>query len=196
MQPTVRHRLTGILEGDREASAWLYDTFGPRLYRRLKQRYSYPGGLDGEDLLQDAFLFFFQNDGRVLRRFLEQVPPQQQTPGQLETYLWDLACGVASNRRRSAFHRRVVSLFDRHDIPLDPLAERHAIDRDTVERLEDCLREGRERVFLYYVLRYKDGLAPEEVAAVCGWSRKATYKLKQLLDKAVATCARLLGIEN
>lgn len=196
MHPTVRHRLTGILEGDREASAWLYDTYAPRLYRRLKQRYAYPGGLDGEDLLQDAFLFYFQNDGRVLRRYLERVPERDQTSGHLETYLWDLACGVASNRRRSVFHRRVVSLFDRHDLPLDPLAERHAIDRDTLKRLEACLQEGRERVFLYYTLRYRDGLSPEEVANVCGWSRKATYKLKQVLDKAVAVCAQLLGLDG
>ncbi len=196
MYPTVRHRLTGILEGDREAAAWLYDTFAPRLFRRLKQRYAYPGGLDGEDLLQDSFLFFFQNGGRVLRRYLDKVPAREQTASHLETYLWDLACGVASNRRRSAFHRRVVSLFDRHDIPLDPLAERHAIDRDTLERLETCLKEGRERVFLYYTLRYRDGLSPEEVTRVCGWSRKATYKLKQILDKAVTACAKLLGLQG
>lgn len=196
MYPTVRHRLTGILEGDRDAAAWLYDTFAPRLFRRLKQRYAYPGGLDEEDLLQDSFLFYFQNDGRVLRNYLERVPAENQSPEHLETYLWDLACGVASNRRRSAFHRRVVNLFDRHDVPLDPLAERHAIDRDTLGRLEGCLMKGRERVFLYYTLRYRDGLAPEEVATVCGWSRKATYKLKQILDKAVAACAKLLGLDG
>ncbi|MCH9650405.1 MAG: sigma-70 family RNA polymerase sigma factor [Deltaproteobacteria bacterium] len=195
MQSVVGHRLLSILEGDRGAAGWLYDTFAPRLFRRLRQRYAYPGGPDGEDLLQDSYVFFFQNDCRVLRRFLERVPPAEQTEGRLETYLWDLACGVATNHRRSAALRNVVSLPQADWLPEDPSAERQAISRDTLSQIEECLKMGRERIFLYYTLRYRDGLKPEEISQACGWSRKATYKMKQVLDKAVEECARLAQVD-
>lgn len=194
MHSDVRQRLVALLAGRQDAAAWLYDTFAPRLYRRLKGRYGHPRGLDPDDLLQDAYVFYFQHDGRVLQRFLGEVPPAEQSEARLESYLWDLACGLASNRRRSAASRATRPLEAEELPPVVPLAERRVIERDTLGRLEDCLRRSSHRVFLYFTLRYRDGLTPEEITAACGWSRKATYKLRQALDAAIESCAETLAL--
>lgn len=196
-----RPRLRRIAAGDREAAAWLYDTFAPGLYRRLRQRYA-PLGLDPEDLLQDAFAFYFRNDGKVLRDFADRADQADRTGAgathrALERHLWDLACGVASNARRTAWRRRMVPLTRLARLPSDrdTGAERRALARDTLRRLEDCLRSAHPRIALYYALRFRDGLSPAEVAEATGWSPKKTYKLRQSLDEAVRRCADQLDID-
>jgi DNA-directed RNA polymerase specialized sigma24 family protein len=192
----VHRQLMGITGGDSSAAAWLFDTFSEDLFVRLRHRYGYPGGLDPDDLLQDAFLFYFQREAKVLRDFLERTPPSDQTRAALLRHLWDLACGIASNRRRSAALRSVEPIDEVRTTSSRPNAERRSIDRDVLLRMDECLRSGNRRVYLYYKLRYRDGLAPQEVADITGWSRKATYKLKQALNEAVEHCAELLGIER
>ena len=181
-----------MLAGDQAAGAWLYDTFSARLYRRLRQRYTYLGEATAEDVLQDTFLLLLRNDGSVLRRFLERVPKPEQKNARLERFIWDQACGVASNQRRSSTHRKVVPLATTEP-DRQPTAERRTLERDWLVRLENCLAGGRERIFLYYKLRYRDGLAPEQVSQATGWSRKATYKLKEALNGALARCQQLLA---
>ncbi len=191
----IGEQITGVLEkvlaGDQAAGGWLYDTFATRLFRRLRQRYSYLGESAAEDLLHDVFVLILRQDCRLLRRFLERVPKPEQTQPRLERFLWDQACGVASNQRRSARSQKVVPLTatapDKR-----PGAERQALQRDWLKRLEGCLAGGRKRAFLYYKLRYRDGLSPEQVAKVTGWSRKATYKLKEALNAELARCKELL----
>jgi DNA-directed RNA polymerase specialized sigma24 family protein len=195
MLSETAHQLARLLEGDSAAAAWLYDAVAPRLFRRLRQRYGFAGGQDPEDLLQDAFLFFFQRDGHILRQFLERTPAEGVTFESLEAFLWNQACGIASNRRRSVARRQqVATLIPEQELPIEATAERKTLHRDLLARLEDCLRAGRERVFLYYVFRHRDGLAPEEISEISGWSKKATYKLKQALDHALAECAAPLGL--
>ncbi len=189
MPQNVHERLLSLVAGDRSGAAWIYDTFAGRLFRRLGQRYAFPGGLDAEDLLQDAFVFYFQHDYRVLRSFLERVPPDQQTAVRLERYLWDLACGIATNRRRSLKSSPTLE-EDTRDRPSPvPDAEQSLMARDHLVRLAACLEGKGARIYFYYKLRYRDGLAPEEIAQVTGWSRKSTYNLKQTLSRAVEQCA-------
>jgi DNA-directed RNA polymerase specialized sigma24 family protein len=191
---TVPAHLARILSGDRDGRAWLYDTFSARLYRRLCARYAGRGGLDADELLQDSFLFFFQHDARVLAHFLESVPADERTEARLDGYLWGLACGIASNHRRSTRRRQAV-LGPQVEPARDPVdAEKRNVDRDTLVRLTRCLERGGSRVFLYYKLRFVDGLTPEEIARVTGWSRKATYKLKLSLNETVVRCAKRLRI--
>lgn len=188
-------RVRRIAAGDREEAAWLYDTFAPGLFRRLRQRYA-PLGLDPEDLLQDAFAFYFRNDRKVLRDFVDRAG-SGATARALERHLWDLACGVASNARRTSWRRRVVPLTRGTRLTSEPGsgAERRALARDTLRRLEDCLRAAHPRIALYYALRFRDGLSPSEVARATGWSPKKTYKLRQSLDEAVRRCADQLDID-
>ena len=194
MAPSVSEWLERIGRGDGEARAWLYETFAGRLYRGLRARYAGRHGYDAEELLQDAFLLFFQHDARVLSRFLELVPESERTEARLERHLWDLACGVASNRRRSLRRRPESPLPERPLTSAGPGPERESLGRDTVQRLAQCIRARNERVYLYFKLRYVDGLTPVEIAEATGWSLKATYKLKLRLNEAVAACAARLGI--
>lgn len=188
----ITAHLEGVVAGDQAAGAWLYDAFADRLFRRLRQRYGYLGEAGVEDILQDAYLLVLRNDARLLRRFLEQVPAAGQTAARLERFLWDQACGLASNQRRSASHRKVVPLTTIHPNQ-QPDAEREVAERDWLARLELCLSKGRARVFLYYKLRYRDGLSPEQISTATGWSRKATYKLKEALNAALGGCVERLA---
>lgn len=189
----LHQRLRRLVAGDPSGAAWLYDSFAGRLYRRLELRYEYPGGLDAEDLLHDAFVLFFQHDARVLRRFLEQFSPAEQTEARLERYLWDLACGLAANRRRSRARAEVVSIA-REEVAPTPSAETSVIDRDRLDQLGKCIEEHGTRIYLYYKLRFHDGLKPAEISRLTGWSNKATYKLKQTLTRTVEQCAEKLGL--
>ncbi len=194
MSPNVHEWLVSLVAGERAGSAWLYDTFAAKLFRRLRQRYAYPGGIEAEDLLHDAFVFYFQHDYRVLRSFLDRVPRPQQTLARLERHLWDLACGIAANRRRSSKSSPLLDIEPRDQPSPAPGAERSLVNRDRLVRLDTCLEGKGERLYLYYKLRFRDGLAPEEIAHATGWSRKSTYKLKQTLNRAVEECAEQLQL--
>jgi len=196
----VEERLERLLAGDSNAAAWLFDTFAPPLLRRLGQRYGYLGTAEVEDLLQETFLLALRHEGRLLAAFLQRAG---ETGGgaalsekSLERFLWDQACGLASNRRRSAAFRNVVPLTGAPEMGIEESAERQAIDRDSLVRLDGCLRVSGERIYLYYKLRYRDGLTPEQISEAAGWSRKATYKLRQALDLAVRKCVETLGLRS
>lgn len=192
-EATVTAWLERLVLGDEDARAWLLETFGPRLSRRLRGRYARHPGLEVEEIFQDAFLFFYQQASRTFGRFLEAVPPERRTESEVDAFLWDLACGIASNRLRSSRRRPTLSaaVEDAAD-PVD--AERQTLDRDLLSRLKACLKRAGSRSFLYYKLRFVDGLTPEEVALATGWSRKATYKLRLVLEGAIDRCARRLGL--
>lgn len=194
MVTDVENRLWQLIDGDHGAAAWLYDTFAPGLYRRLRRRYAHLQGVDANDLLHDAFVLFFQNRGKVLGDFLGRVLPRDQTERALERHLWDLACGVASNRRRSIGKRKTVSIDELRDASTDPNQEQTALGRQALVQLDECLRSGPDRVYLYFKLRHLDGLSPHEISQATGWSLKATYKLQQTLKSAVEACANRLDL--
>jgi len=190
----LTERLERVVDGDDGARRWLHDTFAPRLSRRLHARYARSRGVDVEEVFQDTFLFFFQSAPRTFGRFLDEVPAAERTETRLDGYLWDLACGIASNRLRSARRKPATSPLpvERAADPVD--AERRTLDRDLLTKLRACLKRTGIRSYLYYKLRFADGFTPEEIALATGWSRKSTYKLRLVLDGAIDRCARLLGI--
>jgi DNA-directed RNA polymerase specialized sigma24 family protein len=187
-------RLTLVVEGDEDARGWLHVTFAPRLARRLRARYGRHPGFDVDEVLQDAFVSFYEHAPRTMSRFLSEVPVEDRSESRLDAYLWDVACGVASNRLRSL--RRAGSLrLVPAEGAVDPQdEERRSLARDVLEKLTGCLKLAGSRPFLYYKLRFVDGFTPEEIALVTGWSRKATYKLRTTLDEAIDRCARRLGL--
>jgi len=195
MQESLEARLRRVVAGDRDAKMWLYDTYAGRLFRKLTARYGMHG-YNPEDLLHDAFIFYFQHDSRVIAGFLERHSGRTITEERVERYLWDLAGGVVANERRA---RRKDSLrsFETSSLVSDaPGPERAALSRDLLGQLADCIQEHGRRVFLYSRLRYVDGLEPEEIAAATGWSTKATYKLKTKLNETLALCAERLGLSR
>lgn len=194
MEPSPGETLERLVAGSRTAAAWLYDAFAPRLYRRLRQRYGYLGEAEIEDLLQETFLVVLRNERRVLAAFLDRRQARPIESEEIERFLWDEACGLASNRRRSAAVRKVVSLEDYAEAATAPRAEARAVDRDAVLRLVACLKESGARLHLYFKLRFHDGLTPDEISRVTGWSLKTTYKLRQYLNEAVLRCVEALRL--
>lgn len=188
----VHERLRRLIAGDESEATWLYDSFAPALYRRLLRRYGRPGGPEVADLLHDAFVFFFQSDFKVLKDFVERFPRGGAT--ELERHLWDLACGLASNRRRTSRRAVVVALADFVPADSEPPADRVVASRDTLARLDLCLRARSEQVYLYFKLRFFDGLSPEEIESVTGWPRKLAYRLRDGLTVAVRRCREQLGL--
>jgi|GEM_PF-1748593 len=189
----VDNKLQRIAAGDVSAAAWLYDVFATSLYQRLRRRYGYLGVAEVDDLLQDTFVQALRGRARVLMRWSERQIARPDEAA-LARYLWDLACGLATNRRRSAARSTLVSIDAAAPLAAAPRAERAVLGRDTLARLAACLKRDNARTYLYYKLRYVDGHTPDEIAQVTGWSRKSTYKRKQLLDLAVKRCAERLDL--
>lgn len=194
MSEALRDQIQRVVDGDSDATARLYDRFAPRLFRRLRARYG-PSGLDPEELLHDAFVLFLQHDARVLRRLAERHDDTSLDEQTVHTYLWDQACGIASNRRRSQRRAGVVSVGG-SDLVADDTDSRRTLTADLLERLDDCLSRKSPRVYLYFKLRFVDGLSPDEVAQATGWSKKATYKLRQRFNDALSDCASRLGLSS
>src|SRR5436305_1617251 len=181
--PEAQEFAARLAAGDPEALAWLYDNVASDLYRRLRRRYERPGGPDAADLLQETFLLCLRDGARLLRGAVDGLPAGSPVLPPLRRYLWDLACGLAANARRSVWSRRVVAMPEAPAAAGEPPAERSAIARESLRRLDGCLEQQGERLYLYFKLRYVDRLTPEEIVAGTGWSRKITYKLRQALNE-------------
>jgi DNA-directed RNA polymerase specialized sigma24 family protein len=189
--------LRQIAVGDPTAKAWLYDTYASGLQRKLSFRYGVHA-LDPEELLQDAFVAFYQHDGRVLLNFLDRHPPAEQTVEQLRVYLWDLACGVASNQLRDRRTRRrnlPESDRDLGDVGVGSDAEDRHIARDQMRRFVDCIAEKGAQIQLYFALRFVDGLTAEEISRVTGWPIAQVYRLRVRLGAAADECATRLQMD-
>jgi RNA polymerase sigma factor (sigma-70 family) len=175
-----------------DAGALLYDTFAARIFRRLGQRYPHLSAADREDLVQETFFVVLRQEARLLASFLAQAPAALSDSG-LERFLWDQACGLASNRRKSSWRRLIP-----FPAGLEPASRRQeeeeAIDRDLLRQLDACIRGSDPRAHLYYKLRYRDGLSPQEIARLIGWSQRTTYRLRQTLEKVLRQCAQKLGM--
>ncbi len=195
MPESIPAPISRILAGDRAAVAWLYDTFAPRLLRRLGLRFGTIRGLDAEDLLQDTFIYVLSQDARVLERFRDRHAGAEPEKQDLEHCLGTAACGIASNRRRSIQRHPAAQLDDREHSP-ETGGESPALARDALERLGECLFRSGDRLRLYFQLRYLDGHKPAEIAHLTGWSMRATYKLKQALDAALEGCVEELELSS
>jgi len=194
MPAELTARLEQVVAGDDLARGWLHVTFAPRLARRLQARYGRHRRMDVDEVVQDTFVFFYEHARSTFARFFAEVPEAQRSESRLDAYLWDLACGIASNRLRSLRRHPATDLVP-VDTAADPVdEERRTLQRDLLERLRTCLKRVGSRPYLYYKLRFVDGFAPEEIAQATGWSRKSTYKLRLVLDGAIDRCARRLGL--
>lgn len=190
----LERSLRAVAAGDEQAREWLYRRFSPPLFRRLSRRYGGDRGLDVEELLHDLFVWCYQDDAAVLLRFLEVNPEELRTEFRLEGYLWGLLSGLISNQRRS--HQRKpapLALDELAPVVGDDAVER-SVQRDTLVRLQECLSESGRRLYLYFILRYVEGVTPDEIVRVLGWPRGRTYKMKGALNKAIARCVERLGL--
>ncbi len=206
MSQWMQHQVRRAARGDSSAITWLYQTFAPRLLRRLRARFGAVPALDPEDLLQDTFLYTLRHEGRALERFLTRIratetdeegprePSSDDATSALDGFLWSAACGVASNRRRSALRHPAAPLESVRQTETAQDDEGSALARDALERLAACLANRGDALQLYFQFRYVDGLTPAEIVHATGWSRKKTYKLKQSLDEALERCMTLLGL--
>ncbi len=192
--PAIGARLERVVAGDADAKRWMFDAFAPRLLRRLKRRYGRFSGIDPEDLLHDTYVACFDHRSHALVQLLEQVAPAELSEARLESHLWGMACGIASNRRRAIRRKREIDPAEQPPLPERPDPEREQVERDAVAGLRGCLKRAGSRVYLYFKLRFVDGLTPSEIVRVTRWSRKATYKLKLTLNEAVERCAARLGL--
>lgn len=190
----IREEVGRAADGESAAISRLYEAFAPALLRRLRARFGNQPGLDPEDLLQDTFLYALSRDGHPLRRFLRQPRRASSAAEALHHFLWNAACGVASNRRRSVLRHPTAALDTTPERTMAHGGEAPALARDALTRLAACVAESGDAHQLYFQLRYVDGLTPAEVVHATGWSRKKTYKLKQRLDDALDHCLEQLGL--
>lgn len=185
----VAGELQKILGGYPGAADWLYEQYSDDLLRRLTGRYGLLYG-EPEDLLQDAFLFYFQNDFKVLRDFAARVPAEAQTHARLGTALWDLACGLVANRRRASRNRDKVFDPTQNAEELESVDEgfeRRTVLRDELRHLDSRLRSENPSLSIYCRMRFEEGYSPTEIARITGWPPRMTYKLRQSLNQALSS---------
>ncbi|MEM6793088.1 MAG: hypothetical protein AAF725_03860 [Acidobacteriota bacterium] len=192
--PSIQARIRGILLGRQEDAAWLYDSFAERLFRRLGSRYRDLTAEEIEDLVHECYVLLFREDGRVLRQFLERHPGLGPSAEQLERYLWDRACGLAVNLRRRTSRRLESGREPNPSLAAGSDEERGQLDRDALEQLGKCLQESGSKVYLYYQLRYWEGLTPAEIETVTGWRRDRVYRLRDALKRGLKACLERLGL--
>ncbi|ANM29624.1 hypothetical protein ABI59_08600 [Acidobacteria bacterium Mor1] len=186
-QQSIAEQVHAAVIGDSEARDWMYREFHSALHRRLAGRYGRWKRLEIDDLVQDLFVLLFQNDAQALRRFVEGVPSKDQTSGRLAGYLWDAACGIMANRRRS-YERAPQFEEATPDVATAEDLETRAHGRALIARLETELRRSETRVYLYYRLRCVEGLTPREISHVTGWTREETYALRGKFREFVQAC--------
>lgn len=189
----IAEKIRAIAVGDQRAVAWLYDTFSRELYRRLTGRYGGLPGVEVEDVLHDAMVFYLQNGAKVLEDFLRRTPAAERDEAGLGRHLWNLACGLVANRRRTTRSRPTLPLLGTAWTSSRPDPEQDVLGRDELDQLDACLKRRGERLYLYFKLRYEDGLSPREIVQATGWSTKATYKRRKALHDALRDCCRRLG---
>lgn len=194
MSGTVEQRLRRIIAGDREAALWLYDTFAPRLFRRLDRRYARPAGLDPNDLLRDAFVFFLQNDARVLATFLRRHAGREHSAAVLERYLWAQACSVVQVHPRLRSSRETTPISELEEAPGSPAPGHDLLSAAQRQRLDRCLHYADAQLYLDYKLRYSDGLSGEQAAKVAGWSVEEAAARHEALRATALRCVERLGI--
>ena len=184
---SVSAMLQAVVDGDAEAAHRLYDEMSPELLRRLRGRYGNIFG-EPEDLLQDAFLFYFQNDYKVLRDFMSRESKDTQTRSRLAGALWDLACGLVANRRRAQRSRdRVFDPFQSSDQlkEADTGIYTVAEQRDRLRDLERHLAAEDPDLASYCRLRFVHGYSPTEIAEHTGKPLRTVYKLRRSLSDAL-----------
>ncbi len=194
MSEWIRRQVERAARGESAAIGWFYQRFAPSLLRRLGARFAYLKACDPEDLLHDTFIYVLSRESLALRRFLDQAPLDASTDAAVERFLWSAACGVASNRLRTGRRHAAHRLEPERAANAIRSGEGRALARDALVRLASCLAERGEAHYLYFQLRYLDGLTPAEIVQATGWSRKKTYKLKQALDEALEQCVQRLGL--
>ncbi|ANM29816.1 hypothetical protein ABI59_09840 [Acidobacteria bacterium Mor1] len=190
---SVAESLRAIVAGSERAKAWLYEQFAPRIYRRILGRYGRARWLDPDDLLQDTFVSALQRDAQVFRALLDKGGGEI-TAARVERMLWNIACGLTANRRRSKARLPQI-LHPEYELGTpDEDPESQGVDRAMLERLAQCIQRKGGRIYLYYRLRYVDGYTPEEISTLTGWSRKVTYNLKLALNRALERCSQQLKL--
>ncbi|MEM7588224.1 MAG: hypothetical protein AAF560_32850, partial [Acidobacteriota bacterium] len=72
---------------------------------------------------------------------------------------------------------------------------RELVDRESLARLERCISDSvRAEIYLYYKLRFWEGLTPAEISRVLGQPRKTVYRFRDALNEVVKQCAERLGM--
>jgi len=186
MQTVSRH-VERAAAGHPKARAWLVETCYGYVLKRVTKRYG--RYLDPEDVTQQVFLCLLKPEATVLKKYLLVTPVAQQREATLRRYLWDQACGVASNLRRGRSRRRDFPVareeYERREDPRVRVEE-EIVNRDLLKRCFRWVREnGGHRDVTYLNLRYRLGYRPIEIAGATGWSLDETYRRREKLCRVL-----------
>jgi RNA polymerase sigma-70 factor (ECF subfamily) len=162
--------LSAARKGDQKALAEIFDLYAKPIYR-------YALRLTRDTIEADNIV------GDVFSRLLEQLKDNKGPKTNLRSYLYQIAYHIIVDRSRDA--RQVVSL----DIVLDTQDGNPAVDGEVEDRtlmeailssINSDLSDDQRQVV---ILRFLEGLSPEEVARVL---EKSVSNVKVIQTRAIA----------
>ncbi|WP_298817441.1 RNA polymerase sigma factor [uncultured Chloroflexus sp.] len=175
--PSHHDIVAGLRRRDPQIVSWIYETYGPQVYRYLYRR------LGDADLAQDAH-------GEVFVRLLERAAQYEDRGAPVAAWLFRLARDQAVTTLRRA--RRVVSL-ERDQWPLaveDPVMMLEQVwDKEEMQQVLGRLPEHYRQIL---ALRFEAGLSIEDAARQLGRSVSAT---KAVQHRAIKWIRERLGVE-
>lgn len=191
----VAMQIEKIAAGDPRAQDWFYRRYSGTLYRRIRHRFGPDRSIDSDELLHDLFVWCLQDNAKILSSFAARNRSDDRTEFRLEGYLWGLVSGLVANQRRAKRRNEDPVALESIQEPAGSDFDAESTDRDSVVRLSDCLKQRGTRLYLYFLLRFVEGLTPDEIGTVTGWPRPKTYKLKAVFNQAVRHCVEVLGLQ-
>ncbi|MEF3275104.1 MAG: sigma-70 family RNA polymerase sigma factor [Chloroflexus sp.] len=174
--PSHHDIVAGLRQRDPQIVSWLYETYGPQVYRYLYRR------LGDTDLAQEA-------QGEVFVRLLERAPQYEDRGAPIAAWIFRLARDQAVTTLRRA--RRTVSL-DREPRWLASSDPAEVYERAWEwEETQRVFRQLPARYQQILMLRFGAGLSLEETARHAGDSVAAT---KAVQHRAIKWLRTRMGI--
>lgn len=138
-----------------------------------------------DDLVQDLFLGFYRNAGRL------------SNPSALRSYLLGAAARVCAFELRTRTRRfRWLRFTKTGELPSGPLVESPIESRDSLRALRRVLARVPELPRMAFILRYVEGLSPDEVAVALGVSgAKARRAITKSRERVLALASREPALE-
>jgi len=164
-----------VVEGDERSLTVLWRRHAQAVRRTLRACVGNDANLD--DLLQEVFLSFVRNAGRI------------RDPSRVRAYLGRAAVQMARRKHREqSRRRRWMGLFAAESKRYDPGTVVH--DRVALQKLQDILDELPERAKESFVLRFVSGFTTAEVAEARGVSLATAKRDVARAQERVLTRAR------
>lgn len=163
----LKREVKSAARGDREAAAFLFDVYHPRLYRYALARLG--STTDAEDIASETFA-----------RVLGKLDSFRWKAGGFEAWLFKIASNLITDKHRKSIRERTTDelLLEERDTAMERQPEERALHLESRRELETLLLTLPEEQREVLLLRFAAGLDTHEAAAVMNKKANAIRQLQ------------------